>query len=258
MANKALKTTPKTTPTTPKISVKIWRPIIEKLDSKIEMACLRRDAYLAKVLETELGCLDEEVSIPNSQACYDFVSKRLDQLDRKLVSLALPAELTERLNEICRRKRIVRDAFFNRLFLLLAVSPIHIDKLFFNALGSVWREEVWRECKDDGQSFQSGFYPLEDRIDPFWAIRSGLEISARNEGLEDYIEPTSGKSIQVKREITDIAPADSLYTTVFEKLGNNDLLGLNCYLPDWRVPGLDAEQQHRVKLDELLSELEAL
>jgi hypothetical protein len=30
--------------------VKIWRPIIDKLDAKLDAACLRRDAYLAKLL----------------------------------------------------------------------------------------------------------------------------------------------------------------------------------------------------------------
>lgn len=43
MANKVLKTVPK-------ISVKIWRPLIEKFDEKMDEACLRRDAYLAKLL----------------------------------------------------------------------------------------------------------------------------------------------------------------------------------------------------------------
>ncbi len=265
MATKALKTTPKTPTATPKISVKIWRPILEKLDTKIEMACLRRDAYLAKVLDTELGCLDEEVSIPNSQASYDFVFKRLDLLDRKLVSLALPTELTERLNEICSRKRIVRDAFFNRLFLLLAASPKLIDTLFSNALDAAyWRGEVWSEWKNEGPGgpfYQNGFFPLEAMIDPFWAIRSGLDLYAKSAGLEDYIEPTSGKQIKVKRDIstgTAIAPADSLYTTVFEQKtrDKNDLLGLSCYMPDWLVPGLGAEQEYRAKLDELLSEEE--
>ena len=79
MAAKALKTTPK-------ISVKIWRPLIDKFDAKIELACLRRDAYLNKVLDVELNFLDEEVSIPNSQASYDYVFDRLDRLDRKLVT----------------------------------------------------------------------------------------------------------------------------------------------------------------------------
>ena len=117
----------KTLKTPPKISVKIWRPIIDKLDQKLDAACLRRDAYLNKVLENELPWLDSEVSLANSPAAQAFVAARLDQLDRKLVSLTLRPELIEQLNDICQRKRIVRDAFFNRLFLLLALKPKGID-----------------------------------------------------------------------------------------------------------------------------------
>ncbi|MDP1682974.1 MAG: hypothetical protein Q8L39_14530 [Burkholderiales bacterium] len=248
----------KTLKTIPKISVKIWQPIIDKLDEKLKTACLRRDAYLSKVLEVELDRLDEEVSIPNSQASYDYVFTRIYQLHPKPVSLALPSELTARLNEICSRKRIVRDAFFNRVFLLLAASPKAIDTLLFGDVGSKWRTDVWSENKHDGPFFQNGFYPLEPMIDPFWAIRSGLEMYANDAGLEDYVEPTSGKSIRVTRDIITgaVLPADSLYTTIFEqKVLGNDLLGLSCYLPDWRIPGQGAKQQHDAKLDELLADL---
>ncbi|MFL9951120.1 hypothetical protein PQR68_34540 [Paraburkholderia agricolaris] len=250
----------KTLKTVSKISVKIWRPIIEKLEAKMETACLRRDAYLSKVLGIELDRLDHEVSIPNSQASYDYVFDRLDRLDRKLVSLALPSELTARLNDICSRKRIVRDAFFNRLFLLLAVEPQVVDALLFGDVGDGWRTEVWSENKNDGPFFQNGFYPLEPTIDPFWAIRNGLELYACDEELEDYIEPASGKSSRVKRDLLGAAmPEDSLYTIIFErKVRDGDLLGLSCYMPDLRVPGQKAEQEHRAKLDELLSELKAL
>ncbi|QKE41965.1 MAG: hypothetical protein HO274_12140 [Ferrovum myxofaciens] len=154
----------------------------------------------------------------------------------------------------------MRDAFFNRLFLLLAASPKVVNTLLFGNLGDEWRTEVWTENKHDGPFFQNGFYPLEPMIDPFWAIRSGLEMYANDAGLEDYIEPKSGKSIRVKRDFTGaVAPADNLYTTIFEqKVRNNDLLGLSCYMPDWRIPGHGAEQEHRAKLDELLAELEPL
>lgn len=241
--------------TVPKISVKIWRSIIDAFDKKIEAACLRRDAYLNKVLEVELNWLDEEVSIPNSQASYDYVLGQLDQLDRKLVSLALSPELTTRLNEICSRKRIVRDAFFNRLFLLLAASPKNIDKLFSGLLDD-WRTVVWSENKHDGPFFQNGFYPLEPTIDPFWAIRSGLNICADDGELEDYIEPTSGKSIRVTRNVTGIiTPTYNLYTAVFvNKMRSSDkgLLGLSCYMPDWLIPGHEVEKEHSANLDEIL------
>jgi len=250
----------KTLKTVPKISVKIWRPILDKLEAKIESACLRRDAYLAKVLEVELDWLDQEVSIPNSQASYGHVLERLDRLDRKLVSLALPPELTARLNDICSRKRIVRDAFFNRVFLLLAAAPGVVDTLLFGDVGKEWRTEVWSENKHDGPFFQNGFYPLEPMIDPFWAVRCGLEMYAADAGLEDYIEPTTGASIRIHRSIAGEAmPAGSLYTTIFEqKVRDNDLIGLSCYLPDWRIPGHGAEKEHHAKLDEILGELKAL
>lgn len=251
----------KTLKTVPKISVKIWRPIIEKLDQKMETACLRRDAYLAKVLETEVDWLDQEVSIPNSKASYDYVFDRLDQLDRKLVSLALPPELTQRLNETCARKRIVRDAFFNRAFLLLAASPKVVDALLFNDNASRWRRDVWSEAKHDGPFFQNGFYPLEPMIDPFWAVRCGLEMFAEDTGPhEEWVEPSSGRVVRIQRALGgEPMPLDSLYTVIFEQkvLGHN-LHGMSCFFPDWRIPNHSAERTYRKRLDELFGDLEAL
>lgn len=250
----------KTLKTIPKISVKIWRPILDKLDKKIEQACLRRDAYLSKVLEVELGQLDEEVSIANSQASYNYVFSRLEALDRKPVSLALPPELTARLNEICGRKRIVRDAFFNRLFLLLTASPKVIDQLFFNGADD-WRSEVWSEHQHDGPFFQNVFYPLEPDIDPLWPIRCGLAMSQDEDELEDYLEPTSGKVIRVRRSVLaeTVEPVEGIYTKIFhQKASGHDLLGLSCYVPDWSIPGHAAQQKLQASLDEILSDLEAL
>lgn len=246
----------KTTKTTPKISVKIWKPVLEKLDKKLDAACLRRDAYLGKLLESEIDYLDQEVSIPNSQASYDYVSGQLELLDRKLVSLALPPTLTARLNEICKRKLIVRDAFFNRLFLILAASPSAIDRLFFSGIGPEWRADVWREWKQDGSFFQNGFYPLEASVDPFWAIRAGIDIYADQSELVQHVDPTNGKVIRVKCEFEAVCPADSLYTTALpKKLLSQNLVGMSCFMPDWQIPGHDAQTQMQKTLDELLGEL---
>lgn len=249
MATKELKTTPK-------ISVKIWRPILDKLDVKLESACLRRDAFLSMLLKGELGeveLLDQEVSIPNSQESYDYVVRELDKFDRKLVSLALPSEISTRLNEVCATKRIVRDAFFNRLFILLAAKESLIDELIFGA--EKWCREVWREVKDDPTFYQDSYYPLGNILDPFWAIRKGIKLYAEGNVLEDYLEPTTGKTVKVSRDrLTNaIEPAASLYTTAFRrKVGDNlNLLGLSCYLPDWEIPGTAAEQVYRSQLDEI-------
>lgn len=243
-----------------KISVRIWRPIIKKLDDKLDAACLRRDAYLAKVLEVELDYLDREVAIANSKASYDYVFKELDQFDRKLVSLALPVTLTTRINEVCARKRIVRDAFFNRLFLLLAASPATIDTLLFGPVGAEWRATVWSEYKHEGPFFQNGFYPLEPSVDPFWAVRAGLEHYADAEGVSDHLDPVTGQTVRGTVTLAGrVLPADSLYTTWFsQSVGKIKLVGMSCYLPDWRVPGHEAEAVELAKLDELLADMAAL
>lgn len=241
-----------------KISVKIWRPIIDKLDAKIEASCLRRDAYLAKLLEGELAELDREVCLPNSQAAHDHIFEELDKLDRKLVSLALPPALAERLKEICARKRIVRDAFFNRLFLLLAASPKAIDVLFFSSWADDWRAEVWSEYKNEGPFFQNGFYPLESAVDPFWAMRCALELAEADSGKVDRIvDPTTGVEGKVTRDLCgEVVQVESLYTKVLDKkVGNDSLIGLSCHLPDHLVPGHTAERAHNAKLDELLADL---
>jgi hypothetical protein len=250
----------KTLKTIPKISVKIWPPIIKKLGEKMDAACLRRDAYLTKVLAIELDRLDHEVSIPNSEASYRFVFERLEALRGKPVSLALPPDLTKRLNDICERKRIVRDAFFNRIFLLLVASDKEIDALLFRDAPDDWRTEVWAENKLDGPFFENVFYPLDPVVDPFWAIRSGLEMYAENQELEDYVEPSSGKTIRIQRDRTfGISPADSFYTIVFDRKGRRgDLLGMNCYMPDWRIPGTDAAEEVQAKTTDALAELDSL
>ena len=242
-----------------KISVKIWKPIIEKLDAKIESACLRRDAYLAKVLACELDWLEREVSMPNSPDAYKFVCEQLEKLDRKLVSLALPPDLTKRLNDTCSRKRIVRDAFFNRLFLLLAASPRLVDALLFGDHAEQWRLEVWSESKNDGPFFHNGFYPLEPMIDPFWAIRRGLEILSIDEPpAEEWVDPSSGQTVPIRRDLAgEPLPIDSVYTVVFDQRGGkHSLLGMSCFMPNSRIPGHEAESVSRAKLDELFHDLE--
>jgi hypothetical protein len=249
--------------TVPKISVKIWKDVIKELDAKIDASCLRRDAYLRRVLEVELDYLDAEVSIPNSKASYDYVFATLDRFDRKLVSLALPTEITARLNDICARKRIVRDAFFNRLFLLLAAPQKLIDRLYFPLDYDEWkwRTEVWSEHRNDGPFFQNVFYPLEPDIDPFWPLRKGIEIATAEDKLEDYVEPETGATVRVQRTPTnEVQPVTSLYTTVFREKVNKDgvdLAGLSCYLPDWEIPGHAAEKQHQDKFAALFLDLGA-
>lgn len=242
-----------------KISIKVWVPVSEKLEKKIDDACLRRDAFLNKLLEVELPHLASEISLSNSPDAQRFVETQLGQLELKPMSLALRPDIVESVNDICAQKRIVRDALFNRIFLLLAASPKTIDGLFFRGVASEWKSALWEEIKDDTSHFEGTIYPLEQSIDPFWAIRTGCALYNETDNTpEDFTNPSSGKTIKIRRDIGGyLRPLDGVYTTFFgdTKINGVSLLGLNCFVPDHHIPGNSAEVAYRKSLDELLENL---
>jgi hypothetical protein len=230
--------------------------VIKKLESKLESACLRRDAYLNRVLGIELDRLDNEVALANSESAQQFIADRLDALPRKLVTLTLKPELVDRLDDICRRKRIPRDAFFNRLFLLLAAKPKGIDTLFFRHFDGNWRSEVWSERRNDGPFFQNVFDPLDPDIDPFWAIREGIDLVSEDVELVDYTDPETGKIVKIREPFSSsqVELPSGIYTRVWtdSESKDADLYGLNCHLPDWRVPGTAEQVKYSKELDLIL------
>ena len=243
-----------------KITVKIWQPILSSFTSKIDAACLRRDSYLNVVLALEIPRLNSEVSIPNSEAALKHVGSMLDRLDRKLVSLSLQSELIEQLDAVCKRKRISRDAFFNRLFLLLSASSKVIDTLLFPDFES-WRTEVWSEYKHEGPFFQNTFHPLVPDIDPFLPIRWGIEMyEADSSPPFEYVEPETGETITVKKGLLNvIEPVYALYSALFvlKMTTGEDLSAFNCYMPDHLVPNHPTAIKHQQTLEEMFDLLGA-
>jgi hypothetical protein len=237
-----------------KISTRIWSLLLTSLETKIERACLRRDPYLERVLTIELDYLDQEIPIANSPAAHRFIAERLDALphSRKMVTLTLRRELIEKLDDICRRKNIVRDAFFNRLFFLLVAGRNNLD-MVFTQLDSEWRQEIWEDHRNEGSIYNYVFNPLEAEVNPFWALRTALEIYWEQSGhLLKKTTLQSGQSIALVEDMPGaFRPAASIYTTTMDdKIFRNkgeyiDLYGLNCYLADWEIPGTQEEESHK-------------
>jgi hypothetical protein len=210
-----------------KTSIRIWQPALERFNERINSACLRRDAYLSKLLELELDELDAASATPNSVAVQQYISSRLDALPRKLVTLTLPDELVHRLDDICARKRIVRDSFFNRLFFLLAADRKLLTHLFFAGDWS-WLYAL-QEHSDFGSSAAGEVLdPIPNFRDPFYAIRSACQ-------LPDWQGP------------------DGIYTgpITANTFSSVDLSGLNVYLSDDALPAAAAGAP-AISLDDLL------
>lgn len=252
----------KTLKTIPKTSVRIWVPLLKAFDDAIENSCLRRDAYLNRLIELEVEHLDREVAVPNSEAAFAYVSSLQERIPRKLVSLALKPELTARVNAVCRTKRIVRDAFFNRLFLLLAVPEL-FDQLYFGAQGDrwdvPWRDDVMAENKS--LFSERALYPLLAPVDPFCAIRLGLDIYWREAVAEDShidehgIAWLSDLDGLYGGEHRVLAP--NVYTRVFSgdinlrEGAGAPLAFMNCHMPDHHVPSTAEGAQYAESLRDM-------
>ena len=218
-------------------SVRLWGPIRERFDEALDRLGLKRDAYLNRVLETELAHLDAEVKQPNSREAQRFIADRLRDLKpSELVTLRLRRDLLDRMDASCARKRICRDAFFNRLLFLLTLPPKGIDLLFFDG-DSRWRTEVWNECKHDGPFFQNVFYPLDPVVDPFWTIRAGLGLLPTDEDGEPREGVYTASLVGRKPQEASARP--------------QVLTGLSCYLPDAAVRGTAENKATKKWLDEL-------
>lgn len=242
------------TPVT-KTTVKVWHPLVAKLEARMNDACLRRDLYLSRLLVTEVEHLDREVAVANSSAAYDHVFERLDSLPRKPMSLALPPDVVDKVNEVCTRKRIVRDAFFNRLFLLLAAPPKALDALLFPGYMGDWKRHVWQRYGDDSATIDAGVLPLFSVTDPFWAIREALEMDLENVDLVDWKDPVAGQT----HKVMDVGQGNvtlpcSVYTRYLDRqIPSVDLVGLNCYIPDWQIPSHPDARKRENELDAIFS-----
>lgn len=240
-----------------KISIRIWQPLLDRFNDLLQEACLRRDPYLAKLLKGEVAALDREVCLANSEDSQKHVAEALEGLgDLKLVTLTLPRDLVARLNEVCTRKRIVRDAFFNRLFLLLTATHGQLDALLFGGSPD-WRRQAWESFKQDPSVFFDMFQPTLEPMEPFWAIRDVFEEDAGGAGLEKLASTESGELWVQRSGLTgEITPPDAVYTVVFPPAGKRSLLGLSTYLPDSRIPDHPAAKKARETMDEILSVFE--
>lgn len=169
----------------------IYEPLIPLMKSKLDEACLKRDVYLDKALLCESDFLRKEVTTPNSVKAKNYILKSLKELELKPVNLLLSKETVDLMNEVCKEKNIPRDAFVNRVFLLLIASNMVIDALFFGLFkkhnpdldfefwGMDWDEwanniqlqhyQKMYRCFDHPNIFAS----IEEfvNIDPFWRLR---------------------------------------------------------------------------------------
>jgi hypothetical protein len=221
-----------------KLTVRVWDRLFNLLVTRTDECCQRRDALLEQVLSNEIDQLRSDLPLPNSQAARAHIEYHLKVLfagGKKQMSLALTQETAAKLEAVCQEKNVPRESFLNRLILLLVAKPGFIDQALFNLdseTAHIMRMEI-KNAYGLNLELENGFAPLpmvsSILADPFWGYRAMAEKRSDDDG-EHY----------------------TLYGLTFLM---DNLMGLNCYVPDNQVPGTDAFLASQQAVSHLLAEL---
>ena len=224
-----------------KITVSVWRDLMEAFDRRMKETCLRRDAYLDLVFKHEAAMLEKEVDEPNSDAQRQFIAKHLELLERKPVSFSLKPETVAAIDRACVAKNVIRDSFINRVIFFMMSSPDVLSRI----LETDVRRDFQAVLEEESNEFM---FPMINgglktigtivHADPFWAIRKCIEFSF--DGCCDSLHEA-------------FIPPD-----LFPGGDGPNLVGLNCYVDNRRLSGPSVERQKGGLFDELLESVERI
>lgn len=109
---------------TAQITVQPTRKLAESFSESVELAFLRRDAWLNHILSAELPRIKAELAGQvNSAAARKFIEAQAAGRERAAMTVSLDRSIADQIRALCDEHGVVRDALFNRLFLLLTLPP---------------------------------------------------------------------------------------------------------------------------------------
>jgi len=220
---------------TKKILVNIWKPLIKRLDAKLKDACLKRDPFLDKVLRYEAEMLRKEAqesnSNPNSDDAKILITKSLKSINREQVYLYLSEKTVATISEVCENLNVPRDAFINRVILLLTSSFDINDALFDEDENLTITEYIpdALDSLDDERRLNLRTNVLDIigeyvNFDPFWLLRGCLEARHKyDDSLSPFLHLHYIKRFALK-SLPDIES--------YKLLETENALFLNCSISD--------------------------
>jgi hypothetical protein len=209
---------------TTKISVSICTSLLRSFDKDVRGSYLKRDAFLNHILKMEAPHLASDLNGKRlSSQGRRHIAGALKRMGTTQVNIVVDKSTAEALNAVVVETGIVRDAFVNRLLMLLRSSAVMINSLELPHFIT-------------GSEFESCIEPMPTSPmqaiaailgDPFYYLRIAVE-----------------ERFSTGLYLLDLPP---------------QLTGFSCYLPDSHVPGTADYKQSMKELDDFLTlELDSL
>lgn len=215
-----------------KITVQLWRPLLDKLNERTTEACLNRDAYLNVVLAHEAAMLVSELGgKQNSTSAKTFLKRCFAELkDFKPVSFTLTTETADALTQACDQCNVWRDSFVNRVIYLLLAKSFVIEREFHFKF-----DDCHHEIFYDGEDVKSLL--IEPRLVGVCNFIREAPFRAIRDALRSERPDTCGR--------LHALPLGSPHRDTKEDRG---LAGFTVYLDDKDVPNTDAWHQEMAVL----------
>lgn len=225
-----------------KITMTVWEDLFNAFNKKLNGCFIKRDAFLNHIICKELDTLKRGLNgRKNSPAARRYVISELKRLGTKTINVVVDKEIAEKLNKIVKDHNVARDAFINRLLLLLTFPDKALAKVFSIDLNPYATEVHGADLEMRPKGFGEALPNLFN--DPNSFVQEELELNASDyDDLEGNIYTTKLKKIDIKG---------------IDERGQY-LIGLSCYLDDSDVPGTEAWKKQQEKLKQDLKDLEDL
>ncbi|MCX7144158.1 MAG: hypothetical protein NT123_24605 [Proteobacteria bacterium] len=106
-----------------KITVKIYEPLLRDFDKQIDALFIKRDAFLNSMIQGEVQHLASDLDGKRlSGKAKRYIAGELKRLGTETVNVTVDKSTADALKAIVDSTNIVRDAFINRLIMLLRSS----------------------------------------------------------------------------------------------------------------------------------------
>lgn len=205
-----------------KITAKIYLPLIKSFNDQLSALHIKRDSFLNSMLKSEIKYLAEAMKgkTLTSKAKRHIAGELKRMGDDKLetVNIVVDKDVADELNQIVKSSNLVRDAFINRLILLLRSSDEFLNymELPKNLTASEFDSADYMPC--------SPLKTIEDVMaDPLYYLRIASE---KRYGLGLY-----------ECDLPD------------------NMIGFSCYIDDAIVPGTIAYKKQQEVSEKLLNDL---
>lgn len=157
-------------------SFNLLKPVDRDFKAALQQGCFQKKALLARLLELEIEQLDAAIDTPVPKKVTQFIREIQNEGSLKKAwipdQVQLPTRLVDRIQEVCKSKGVLRDAWVNRVLFLATATKL------FDVLMPLDEFERFDYFKDNKNNLEDAVVLASQRltapIDPLFRLHAAF------------------------------------------------------------------------------------